>query len=90
MHLCPIIVQTFPSAGSVLQLREPEDGHLPEFWEIWALNKSWALLQKLLSMNYGNLHTAAFNYHTEAGSKEKRTDRREHRFGVRRKDAQIG
>lgn len=41
-YLCWITVQTFPSACSVVQLKEPEDSHLPEFWEIWALKEAWA------------------------------------------------
>lgn len=39
-----------------------------------ALNEVWALLQKLLSMNYSNLVTAAFNYNTGAESSKKQRE----------------
>lgn len=50
---------------------------MPAFWVTGALNEARALLQKLLSVNYSNLVTAAFNYNPEAGNgeKQKETDK---------------
>lgn len=58
-------------------MKWPVHNGLPAFWVTGALNEAWALLQKLLSMNYSNLITAALNYNTEAESSEKQqeTDR---------------
>lgn len=58
---------------SALWLKWPVDSRLPAFWVTGARNEAWALLQKLLSMNYSNLVTAAFNYNT-GREKQKETD----------------
>lgn len=52
-------------------MKWPANSGLPAFCVTGALSEVWALLQKLLSMNYSNLVTAAFNCNTEAESSKK-------------------
>lgn len=72
MYYCAQLMCTL----SAFSLKCPADTRT-HFGKLELSNEAWALLQNLLSMNYGNLVTAAFNYNTEAGSGEKwrETDR---------------